>query len=87
MEKQVVRLYLGTQEEHTVFEAELAGAPMGAKLMQLKRGVAFMIGLDSQVAIQTMRRETMILGQYLINALHRQMEGLYSSQPAKLAKM
>ena len=33
MENQAVRLYLGTQEEHIVFEAELEGAEMGAKLM------------------------------------------------------
>ena len=57
--------------EHTVFKDKLAGAVMGAKLMELENGRAFMVGLYNQVGIQMMRKEAMISRQYLINALHR----------------
>jgi len=30
----VVRKYMGTEDEHTVFEAELLGAAVGAKLLK-----------------------------------------------------
>ena len=69
-------MHLGAQEKHTVFEAELVGAAMGAKLLQLKREGTLTIALDSQVEIQIMGREAMVSGQYLVNAFHRQMEGL-----------
>jgi hypothetical protein len=41
IEKQVARLYLGTNEEHTVFEAELVGAVIGAKLLNMDRGMRY----------------------------------------------
>ena len=53
VEKQVVRLYLGTQSEYTVFKAELVGAAMGEKLIQFEKGAAFLVGIDSQAAICT----------------------------------
>ena len=87
VEKQAVRLHLRTQEEHTVFEAEVAGAAMGAKLLQQDRGMSFTIGLDSLVAIHTTRKETMIPGQYLVDMLHRQIEGTLSSQVEKTTRM
>ena len=45
-------------------------------MLQLKRERTLTIALDSQVAIQTTGREAMISGQYLVNVLHRQMEGI-----------
>ena len=69
-EKQVVNLYMGTEDEHTIFEAELAAAGIGAKLLNVERGTRFTIALDSQAAIQTTRKEKYISGQYLVNTLH-----------------
>ena len=57
---------------------------MGAKLLQLEREGALTVALDNQAAIQTMGREAMISGQYLVNILHRQMEGL---SPRCMGKM
>ena len=56
-EKQVVKLYMGTEDEHNVFEAEQAAAAIGAKLLNVRRGTRFTIVLDNQAAIKTTRRE------------------------------
>ena len=56
---------------------------MGVKLLQHERGMTFTIGLDSLEAIHMTRREAMILGKDLINALHRKIEGVHSSQIEK----
>ena len=53
----MVRTYLGTKDEHTVFEAELMGAIMAVKLLKREKGQKFMIGLDNQAAIQTTTQE------------------------------
>ena len=55
-EKQVVKLYMGTEDEHTMFEAKLAAATIGAKLLNAERGTRFTIVLDNQAAIQTTRK-------------------------------
>ena len=69
-EKSCVRLYMGTEDEHTVFDAELAGVAIGVKLLNQVTGKKYMIGLDNQAAIQTTRKEKFIPGQDIINALH-----------------
>ena len=74
-EKQVVKLYMGTEDEHTIFEAELAAAAIGAKLLNVELGTRFTIVLDNQATIQTTRRDKMI-GKYLVNALHQQMDSI-----------
>ena len=56
VEKQAVQLYLGTQEEHMVFKAKVAGTMMGAKLLQQERGMNFTIRLNSLAAIHTTRK-------------------------------
>ena len=43
--KQIVKLYMGTEDEHTVFEAEIAAAAIGAKLLDAERGTRFTIAL------------------------------------------
>ena len=50
-EKQVVKLYMGTEDEHTIFEAKLAVAAIGAKLLNAERGTRFTIVLDNQATI------------------------------------
>jgi ribonuclease HI len=80
VEVQVVRLYLGTEEEHTVFEAELVGMAMGAKLLNMERSAKYTIGTDSQAAMLTTRREKQMSAQYLVSAVHRQIEGVVGMQ-------
>ena len=60
---------------------------MGTKLMQQERGTNFTIGLDSLAAIHTTRKEAMIPGQYLVSALHREIEGVLSGQVEKTIRM
>jgi hypothetical protein len=73
--------YLGTGQEHTVFEADLAEAAMGEKLLSMEREAKYTLVMDNQGDIQTTRKEKAISGQYLINALHRQIEGITTQQP------
>jgi hypothetical protein len=40
----------------------------------------YTVALDNQAAIQTTRRESAIPGQYLVNAIHRQIEGVVKQQ-------
>jgi ribonuclease HI len=79
-EVQAVRLYLGTEEEHTVFEAELVGMAMGAKLLNMERSAKYTIGTDSQAAMLTTRREKQVSAQYLVDAVHRQIEGVVATR-------
>ena len=74
---------MDTEDEHTMFETELAAAAIGAKLLNAERGTRFTIALDNQAAIQTTRKETMISGQYMVNVLHRQVDGITSFGPDK----
>jgi ribonuclease HI len=79
-ENRSARLYLGPESEHTVFEAELAGAAIAAKMLNTERSDKYTVALDNQAAIQTTRREKAIPGQYLVNAVHRQLHGVAESQ-------
>jgi ribonuclease HI len=79
-ENRSARLYLGPESEHTVFEAELAGAAIAAKMLNTERSDKYTVALDNQAAIQTTRREKAIPGQYLVNAVHRQIHGVVEFQ-------
>ena len=61
---------MGTEDEHTVFEVELAGVAINAKLLNKATGRKYMISLDNQAAIQTIKKEKAIPGQYIVNVLH-----------------
>jgi ribonuclease HI len=84
-EMKAVRLYLGREREHTVFEAELAGAEISAIMIRRALGrqaeLSSMIGIDNQVVIKTTRQERGISGQYIIITLHDQMETLTQLKP------
>jgi hypothetical protein len=76
-----VQLYMGTERQHTVFKAKLACAEMGANLLNMKIGKKYVIATDNQATIQMICNEKAILGEYLINALHRQIKGVTKQQP------
>ena len=67
---------MGTEDEHTIFEAELSATSIGDNLLNVEIGTRFTIVLDNQVTIQTTRSEKMISGQYLLNTLHQQVDGI-----------
>ena len=52
-EKRVARKHLGPDCEHTVFEAEVVGLTLAAKLICTKQNIeSVMLGADSQAAIR-----------------------------------
>ena len=53
IEETCVRLYIGIEDKHTVFEAELAGVAICTKLLNQVIGRNHKIGLDNRVAIWT----------------------------------
>jgi hypothetical protein len=53
---------------------------MGAKMLNTESSSRYTIALDNQAAIQTTRRERAIPGQYLVNAVHRQIQGVAEQQ-------
>jgi ribonuclease HI len=64
-----------------VFEAELLGAALGAKLPKMERKLKYLIAANNTAAIQTTRHDNPMSGKYLVGALHRQMEGVVAHQP------
>ena len=76
MASRVARKYMGMADKHTVFEAELLGAALGAKMIREKDHRVNMLGLDNQATIQTIREERAISGQYLVNTVHEQIEAM-----------
>ena len=59
--------HLGSVDEHTVFEAELAGILMGLHLIEtnLRGNISFAIGVDNQAAIKALTSKFNKPGQYL----------------------
>jgi hypothetical protein len=53
VEQKVVKLYMGKDREHVVFEAKMAAAAIGGKLLKIERGRRYVIAADNQAAIQT----------------------------------
>ena len=69
-----MRRYLGTEDGHTVFEAELVGVVMGTHMTSehvAELGIA--ICLENQAAISTTTTEKQTAGQYLINEFQKKL--------------
>lgn len=68
-----LRLHLGTDTEHTVFEAELTGIILGSHLairyLETNNNINFSI--DSQAAIKLLQNKTKQSAQYLIDEIHQ----------------
>ena len=78
-----LRCYLGTPNEHTVYEAEGVGLLMGLHLLNgLSRQLTLptVLGSDSQAAIRALGNQRAHSGQYLLNAIHVAAEQLHSKQ-------
>ena len=75
IEKRLIRKHLGMESEHTVFEAEVVGLILAAKLVQAERGVSSaMLGADNQAALKAMRRTKGASGQHLVDCFHEQVD-------------
>lgn len=64
----VLRAYLGKDEHHTVYEAELVGILLGLHLIKTERNcrrVKCVIGADNQAAVQALHTELTSPGQHI----------------------
>jgi len=64
--------YLGSLDEHTVYEGECMGMLLGLGLIQREMGwvTEATMGVDNQVAITSMRSEKPAPGSYIIDRIH-----------------
>jgi ribonuclease HI len=79
----VLRVYLGTSREHTVYEAEGIGLVMGLHLLnglsrQLTRPT--ILGTDSQAVIKALNNQRSQPGHYILDAIHHSAERLHAKQ-------
>ena len=80
-------MYLGTTQEHTVYEAKGVGLLMGLHLLNgLSRQLTHptVMGTDSQAVIKALKNQSSHLGQYLLDAIHNAAEGLHTKQDGLL---
>ena len=79
----VLRLYLGTTQEHTIYEAEGVGLIMGLHLLN---GLSCclthltVLGTDSQAVIKALKNQRSHSGHYILNAIHHATERLHVKQ-------
>ena len=70
IDAEITHKYLGKEGEHTVFEAELVGAIMGAHLASsMNRGTT--IGVSNQAAIRTSPADKEMASQHLVDSLQK----------------
>jgi ribonuclease HI len=88
IQKAVLRKYLGTATEHTVYEAEVVGIGLGVELIQRERtnGVAS-IAVDSKAAIQATQVTSARPGAYLLDLMHGAAQRLQKTQPGLHLKL
>ncbi|OJA09556.1 hypothetical protein AZE42_01138 [Rhizopogon vesiculosus] len=78
-----LRYYLGTEKEHTVFEAEEVGLTLAAKLIVSENNLTFplSISIDNQAAIQSGEGFDSRPGPYLPDRFRRMMQKLAKDHP------
>ena len=77
-----LQLYLGTMEQHTVYEAELVGMLMGLHLIKMERRstVKCVLNVDNQAALVAIRTEMTKLGQHLAANILQLVKQLHKSK-------
>jgi len=72
-ETATLKYQLGTAQEHTVFEAELAGIILGTHLasQHLDAGTPINFSIDNQAMILSMQKNTRQPAQHMIDEIHR----------------
>ena len=79
----IIRVYLGTTKEHTVYEAEGVGLIIGLHLLNgLSRRLTHptVLKTDSQAVIKALKNQCSHLGQYLLDTIHQSAECLHTKQ-------
>ena len=77
-----LQLYLGTTEQHTVYEAELVGMLMGLHLIKTERQstVKCVLNVDNQAALVAIRMEMTKSGQHLAANILQLVKQLHKSK-------
>ncbi|PSR77856.1 hypothetical protein PHLCEN_2v7677 [Hermanssonia centrifuga] len=66
-----LRYYLGTSDQHTVYEAEIVGLILGMQLLRKERHVNLVsFAVDNQAALQASRSWRPTSGHYLMDIFH-----------------
>ena len=75
----ILKLYLGTTEQHTVYEAELAGMIRGLYLikMEWRNVVKCALSVDNQAALVAIKLKMTKSGQHLVANLYQMAEKLH----------
>jgi len=81
-ERQMLKKYLGGEDRHTVFEAELLSLSLAAEMLKDEGQVqSVMIGVDSQAAQRATGQGRANPGQYLVEAFHKQVAEVWRKHP------
>ena len=72
----VLKMHLGTEDRHTVYDGEIVGTILGAELLCTERGTPRQpsIALDSIAALQASETTQPRPGQYLTDLFHDRLE-------------
>lgn len=83
--KHVRRKLLGSEEEHTVYEAELVGISLALDIAKsIRSSDQVLIMLDNQAAIQATQRQRAVPGQHLVEHIQKQIKSLLKAQRKKI---
>jgi ribonuclease HI len=78
-----LQYYLGTDKQHTVYEAEAVGLAMGFHLLKgINTSITHLtnLGSDSQAAIRALANQDSHSGQYILDRVHDAVEQLHVKQ-------
>jgi len=76
-EQGTLRKHLGSEEQHTVFKAEVLNLSLAVELIKIERHIqSAVIGAVSQATIMATRHTRGTPGQYLLSSFHKKMEAM-----------
>src|SRR5882724_6807610 len=82
VEKKATKKFMGSEDRHTVFKAELLGMSMAVELIKDKRQIRTLtLGIDSQAALCAISNRRATPGQYLVDSFHKQIEAVRCKHP------
>jgi len=73
---------MGSEDRHTIFEAELLGLSLAVEMLKDKSQVqSIMIGVDSQATLHATGHGRAIPGQYQVEAIHEHVIAVWNKHP------
>src|SRR5882724_561888 len=81
-EKHMLRKFLGSEEIHTMFKAELLGLSLAAEMLKGETLVwSLTIGVNSHAMMWATRHRRAIPGQYPVEVFHEQIAAVQGKHP------